>query len=78
MVLVVDLLDILCVGNVFLAVLARHWHRWAIHHSVQLKEEGARLFLGKIRTWLVQEGARDLKVLSEDQLSTGGVQAGAV
>ena len=66
MILIVDLPDILCVGNVLLAVFARHWHRWTIHQSVQLMEEGAGLLLGEIRTWLVQEGARDLKVLSED------------
>ena len=77
MVFVVDLLDILRVRNVLLLVFARHWGRWPVRELVQLRQEGLGLFCCERRTWLGQDGTRNLEGLSEDQLGTGCVQAGS-
>ena len=73
MVLVVHSLDVISVGDVLLLMLARHGSGWAVHHPVQMVEEFASLLCRELRAWLMQEGAWDLEVFSEDQLSTGGV-----
>ena len=73
MVLVVDPSDVITVGDVLLLMLACHGSSWAVHHPVQVMEELTCLFCRELRAWLMQEGAWDLEVFSEDQLSTGGV-----
>ena len=53
MVLEVDLVDVISVGDVFLLVLGRHGSSWAVHHPVQVMEELACLDCGELRAWLM-------------------------
>ena len=53
MVLEVDLVDVISVGDVFLLVFGRHGSSWAVHHPVQVMEELASLDCGELRAWLM-------------------------
>ena len=66
MVPVVDLVDVLSVGDVLLLVFACHGSRWTVHHPVQLVEEFVGLLRSEVRTWFMQESAWNLDIFSED------------
>ena len=53
MVLEVNLVDVISVGDVFLFVFGCHGTSWAVHHPVQVMEKFASLDCSELWAWLM-------------------------